>query len=93
MINSKNGETVIQGTGSEILADISAIVHSVKESFEKKQSGDMVSELIMDAVAVGLLEDEERDAIAAEMIKETRDFMDDINKRLDDIEKGLGMYE
>lgn len=89
MVNSKNGETEIKGTGSEILADISSIVYTVKTSFEKKIPGDMVKDLIIDAVTIGLLEDEERDNMAAEMIKDTRDFMEDINKKLNDIEKGL----
>lgn len=90
MINSENGTTRIKGTGDEILADLSVIVGALKKSFTRVgNEEDIAKELIMDAVKRGFMSHEE----IKKQVDEAEEFLKDIEKILDDVQKGIGINE
>lgn len=61
MINTNNGKLHLKGTGFDILADLSTIVHGLYEHLQNEMGGskEEAKERIMEAVEKGLMSEEE----------------------------------
>ena len=72
MINTKAGELTLKGRKAEILADLAVIVHGIKESImeDSKETEESVKQDINEAVKIGLMNEEEFEAVRKEKIKE-----------------------
>lgn len=72
MINTKAGELTLKGRKAEIIADLAVIVHGIKESImeDGKETEESVKQDINEAVKIGLMNEEEFEAVRKEKIKE-----------------------
>jgi hypothetical protein len=71
MIKTENGETIIKGTGAELLADYSTVGTAIKEAFESQDMPtERVKELLTDCVEQAFAsEDELEKQIEEELYK------------------------
>lgn len=72
MIKAKEGEITIKGDKAEILADLAVVVRGIKEAImeDDKETEESVNQEIDEAVKIGLLNEEEFEAVKKEKIKE-----------------------
>lgn len=72
MINTKQGEITLKGGKAEILADLAVVVREIKEAImeDDKETEESVNQEIDEAVKIGLLNEEEFEAVKKEKIKE-----------------------
>ena len=72
MINTKQGEITLKGGKAEILADLAVVVREIKEAImeDDKETEESVNQEINEAVKIGLLNEEEFEAVKKEKIKE-----------------------
>ena len=70
MINVKNGEVSIKGSGVELLADLSCIIRALHENFTKVGGKERSRVEIMEAVDYGFLSDEEVSKMVANALLE-----------------------
>lgn len=72
MINTKQGEITLKGGKAEILADLAVVVRGIKEAImeDDKETEESAKQEIDEAVKIGLLNEEEFEAVKKEKIKE-----------------------
>lgn len=72
MINTKAGELTLEGSKTELIADLAVIVRGIKESImeDDKVTEESVKQEIDEAVKVGLMNEEEFRTFQKEKIKE-----------------------
>ena len=59
MIKTTKGIVEIKGTISEVLADVSIVIHSTKKFFTEKLGEETANDLITNAIEQGLMDEEE----------------------------------
>ena len=72
MIETKVGELTIKGSKAELIADLAVIVRGIKETImeDGKETEESVKQEINEAVKIGLLNEEEFEAVKKEKMKE-----------------------
>lgn len=72
MINTKTGELTLKGDKAELIADLAVIVRGIKEAImeDNKETEESVKQEINEAVKIGLLNEEEFEAVKKEKMKE-----------------------
>lgn len=72
MINTKTGELTLKGDKAELIADLAVIVRGIKEAImqDGKETKESVKQEIDEAVKIGLMNEEEFEAVRKEKIKE-----------------------
>lgn len=72
MINTKTGELTLRGDKTELIADLAVVVRGIKEAImeDGKETEESVNQEIDEAVKIGLLNEEEFEAVKKEKIKE-----------------------
>lgn len=72
MINTKTGELTLKGDKAELIADLAVIVRGIKEAImeDGKETEESVKQEINEAVKIGLLNEEEFEAVKKEKMKE-----------------------
>ena len=71
-MRQKQGEITLKGGKAEILADLAVVVRGIKEAImeDDKETEESVNQEINEAVKIGLLNEEEFEAVRKEKIKE-----------------------
>lgn len=77
MIKTENGNTTLNGTGAELLADYSCAGEAIKDAFEKKgMPTKRVRQLLDDCVNDAFKTDDELEGdVAAELFKLVKNLM------------------
>lgn len=77
MIKTENGNTTLNGTGAELLADYSCAGEAIKDAFEKKgMPTKKVRQLLDDCVNDAFKTDDELEGdVAAELFKLVKNLM------------------
>ena len=72
MINTKAGELTLKGDKVELIADLAVVVRGIKEAImeDGKETEESVKQEIGEAVKIGLMNEEEFEAVRKEKIKE-----------------------
>ena len=72
MIETKVGKITLKGGKAEIIADLSVVVRGIKEAImeDNKETEESVNQEINEAVKIGLLNEEEFEAVKKEKMKE-----------------------
>lgn len=72
MIETKMGEITLKGSKAELIADLSVIVHGIKETImeDGKETEESVKQEIDEAVKIGLMNEEEFETVRKEKNKE-----------------------
>lgn len=72
MIKTEKGEITLKGGKAEILADLGVVVRGIKEAImeDDKETEESVNQEINEAVKIGLLNEEEFEAVKKEKMKE-----------------------
>lgn len=72
MINTKAGELTLKGNKAELIADLAVAVRGIKEAImeDGKETEESVKQEIDEAVKIGLMNEEEFEAVRKEKIKE-----------------------
>ena len=72
MINTKTGELTLKGDKAELIADLAVIVREIKEAImeDGKETEESVKQEIDEAVKIGLMNEEEFEAVKKEKMKE-----------------------
>lgn len=72
MIETKVGEITLEGSKTELIADLAVIVRGIKEAImeDGKETEESVKQEIDEAVKVGLMNEEEFKTVQKEKIKE-----------------------
>lgn len=72
MIETKTGEITLKGSKTELIADLAVIVRGIKETImeDGKETEESVKQEINEAVKIGLLNEEEFEAVKKEKMKE-----------------------
>ena len=71
MIKTKEGELTIKGNKAELMADLAVVVRGIKEAIMNgAETEESVKYEIDEAVKIGLMNEEEFEAIKKEKIKE-----------------------
>lgn len=72
MIKTKMGEITIKGSKAELIADLAVIVRGIKEAImeDNKETEESAKQEIDEAVKIGLLNEEEFEAVKKEKMKE-----------------------
>ena len=72
MINTKTGELTLKGNKAELIADLAVAVRGIKEAImeDGKETEESVKQEIDEAVKIGLMNEEEFEAVRKEKIKE-----------------------
>ena len=72
MIKTKEGEITLKGGKAELLADLAVVVRGIKETImeDDKETEESVNQEIDEAVKIGLLNEEEFEAVKKKKIKE-----------------------
>ena len=71
MIETKTGEITLEGGKAELIADLAVIVRGIKEAIMNgNETEESVKQEINEAVKIGLLNEEEFEAVKKEKMKE-----------------------
>lgn len=72
MIETKTGGITLKGDKAELLADLAVVVRGIKEAVleDGKETEESVKQEINEAVKIGLLNEEEFEAVKKEKMKE-----------------------
>ena len=72
MIETKVGGIKLKGDKAELIADLAVVVRGIKEAImeDNKETEESVNQEINEAVKIGLLNEEEFEAVKKEKIKE-----------------------
>lgn len=72
MIKTKEGEITLKGGKAELIADLTVIVQGIKETImeDGEETEESVKQEINEAVKIGLLNEEEFEAVKKEKMKE-----------------------
>ncbi len=71
MIETKTGEITLKGSKTELIADLAVIVRGIKEAIiNGNETEESVKQEINEAVKIGLLNEEEFEAVKKEKMKE-----------------------
>lgn len=72
MIETKKGEITLEGSKAELIADLAVTVRGIKEAIMEnhKETEESVNQEINEAVKIGLLNEEEFEAVKKEKMKE-----------------------
>lgn len=72
MINTKAGELTLKGNKAELIADLAVAVRGIKEAIveDDKETEESANQEINEAVKIGLLNEEEFEAVKKEKMKE-----------------------
>lgn len=71
MIKTKKGEITLEGSKAELIADLAVIVRGIKEAIMNgNETEESVKQEIDEAVKIGLLSEEEFEAVKKEKMKE-----------------------
>lgn len=72
MIETKKGKITLKGSKAELIADLGVVVRGIKETImeDDKETEESVNQEINEAVKIGLLNEEEFEAVKKEKMKE-----------------------
>ena len=72
MIKTKEGEITLKGGKAELIADLSVVVRGIKEAImeDGEETEESVKQEINEAVKIGLMNEEEFEAVKKEKMKE-----------------------
>lgn len=72
MIKTKKGEITLEGSKAELIADLAVIARGIKEAImeDNKETEESAKQEINEAVKIGLLNEEEFEAVKKEKMKE-----------------------
>lgn len=79
MIICSKSEFILNGSGFELMTDLSMIVNSMNEMISKKYGPEFSKKVIMHAVEVGFLSDEE---VNSKLKEKANDLLKDLLKGL-----------
>ena len=72
MIETKMGKITLKGSKAELIADLAVVVRGIKEAImeDDKETEESANQEINEAVKIGLLNEEEFEAVKKEKMKE-----------------------
>lgn len=72
MIETKTGKITLKGSKTELIADLAVVVRGIKEAIveDDKETEESANQEINEAVKIGLLNEEEFEAVKKEKMKE-----------------------
>lgn len=90
MIKTKKGEITLEGGKAELIADLAVVVRGIKEVIMNgSETEEYAKQQIDEAVKIGLLNEEEFEAVRKEKIKEmAKTLFDELLGGLFDEDKG-----